>query len=509
MNLLTSKEELISKFTFPSDGNVAKAFNKYVNLIIENSEGEFEPSKVITLSVITYFLTLISDNSKRFFSKGIDIDTSTMYSACDEALKLIQMTKLVNTNDLTTDMLYSRSVSWQRGDAPSEEEFKDCFKTNAENITEEMINAGNIIVLLPFKEAFSTIYPRKNFAPYRYTVLYNSEKSELPDYFIWEIPTKSSPKHKFKTIQLFPNSKAENGFVYAIKSLLPDIAKELSIKAVNDITLIYFCLLLVTLVKKYGHQKLTYDKLEEYFKLKFFCYDAVRQALIKRAVQGSVYKREAKEEERLKKLYTTSFMTLQSNTKQAQEVASKSAYVKDFSLVELDGTGTAKTKVDYDKFDTLQKGWKHVYGLLPKMSSKPKLRFRKLGHYKAIGVYFPYFNCICVDVRNTTSFVHEYGHYLDYQKYNRPSLNNNDFLDFTLTYRKELQPVLDNKSKLNYYTLPTEIFARCFEVYIYSQNQNDSELAMYLDSRRFNSAEYQPILKHWQELKTLMKGIIK
>lgn len=509
MNLLTSKEELISKFTFPSDGNVAKAFNKYVNLIIENSEGEFELSKVITFSVITYYLTLISDNSKRFFSRGIDVDTSTMYSAFDKTLNLIQMTKLVNSQDLTTDMLYSHSVSWQRNDAPSNEEFKEYFKTNAKNVTDEMIATGNIIVLLPFKEAFDIIYPRKNFAPYRYTVLYNSSENELPDYFIWEIPTKTSPRYKFKTINLFPNSKTENGFVLAIKSLMPDIAKSLSIKNITDITLIYFCLMLVSLMKKYGHQKLTYDKLESYFKLKFFCYDAVRQALVKKAVQGSVYKREAKEEERLKKLYTTSFMTLQSNTKKAQEVASQSAYVKDFSLVELDGTGTAKTKIDYDKFDILQKSWKHVYGLLPKMSSKPILRFRKLGHYKAIGIYFPAFNCICVDVRNTTSFVHEYGHYLDYQKYKRPSLNNSDFLDFTLVYRKELQQMLDNKSKLNYYTLPTEIFARCFEIYIHSQNQKDDELQNYLDSNSFRSLEYQPILKHWQNLEPLMKNIIK
>ena len=54
---------------------------------------------------------------------------------------------------------------------------------------------------------------------------------------------------------------------------------------------------------------------------------------------------------------------------------------------------------------------------MPKIQNFTKgnsIRFRKLGNHKAIGLYYPLIQCLCVDLRNTTSFIHELGHLIDH-----------------------------------------------------------------------------------------------
>lgn len=115
------------------------------------------------------------------------------------------------------------------------------------------------------------------------------------------------------------------------------------------------------------------------------------------------------------------------------------------------------------------------------------LRFRKLGQHKASGLYYYTLKCLCVDVRYPGSMMHETGHMLDYELGHI-----SDTYDFSairdryeeLMYRflKESDPEtakqLNGKTKYNlsYYLLPSEIFARCFEMYLVRHRAIDNSI---------------------------------
>ena len=46
---------------------------------------------------------------------------------------------------------------------------------------------------------------------------------------------------------------------------------------------------------------------------------------------------------------------------------------------------------------------------------KNVIRFRRLGNHKAAGLYYPKLKCLCVDVNNPWSTIHEFGHLIDYE----------------------------------------------------------------------------------------------
>ena len=105
------------------------------------------------------------------------------------------------------------------------------------------------------------------------------------------------------------------------------------------------------------------------------------------------------------------------------------------------------------------------------------IRFRKLHRYKADGLYWPTLQCLCVDVRNPSTFTHEFFHMVDYE---RGHLSEGfRFLQIRAAYEqilrrdmkklsKEKREKLQGKSKYNldYYLTPTEVFARCGEIYM-------------------------------------------
>lgn len=107
-------------------------------------------------------------------------------------------------------------------------------------------------------------------------------------------------------------------------------------------------------------------------------------------------------------------------------------------------------------------------------SSNDAIRFRRLGNHKAAGLYYPHVRCLCVDIHNPYSFIHEYGHLIDYQY---GSLSQKDDFDvIRCMYKSCMEEItnpavknqLDGNTKYNmtYYLKPTEIFARCFELYM-------------------------------------------
>lgn len=132
-----------------------------------------------------------------------------------------------------------------------------------------------------------------------------------------------------------------------------------------------------------------------------------------------------------------------------------------FGFVEFD------EQFDLEKLPDIEAQWGLIHKALPHSEHKPELRFRKIEHRKAHGVYFPAFDCITISVRNVNSMLHEYGHHIDFT-YNK---------DQNLSMSDEFRPLLKGYqhnlsdggvykgAMLNYFLTPTEVFARAFEIY--------------------------------------------
>lgn len=135
--------------------------------------------------------------------------------------------------------------------------------------------------------------------------------------------------------------------------------------------------------------------------------------------------------------------------------------------------------VDLGKLKSLSPELISVLKMLPKSTSgaKPILRFRKLQNHNALGMFTFYNNTIAIDFRKIEgltnsgleSFVHEYGHFLDFN-----TRSDNKLLSLSSQFKPILlasQNALRNQhqatgNKLTYLLTPTEIFARAFEYYI-------------------------------------------
>lgn len=151
-----------------------------------------------------------------------------------------------------------------------------------------------------------------------------------------------------------------------------------------------------------------------------------------------------------------------------------------FRKVEVDTEKYEGKLFDYEKFSEVEKDFATIYDQLPKALAKPELRFRKLGKHKASGLYSPFLNIIAVDVRMTNSFVHEYGHYLDFKYQNNVLSNSSLFAPFIKMYRENLSALNEtfcvSKKMIDYFNIPTEIFARGFELWVHANIVSDSSV---------------------------------
>lgn len=171
--------------------------------------------------------------------------------------------------------------------------------------------------------------------------------------------------------------------------------------------------------------------------------------------------------------YATSYMDLKNKPEKYLTAAKNSAFKKYFGEVEYD------PDIDLGKVAELEKEFLAIIPFFNVKLSNAVIRFRKLGHHGAIGLYYPFFNCLCVDIRAPRSFVHELFHLIDWET-DELSLKY-DFFEIRKGYEKELRNSLSamgegelkkkltGKSKYNidYYLEPSEIFARCGELYAY------------------------------------------
>jgi hypothetical protein len=146
----------------------------------------------------------------------------------------------------------------------------------------------------------------------------------------------------------------------------------------------------------------------------------------------------------------------------------------DFKHLEIDES------VDLEVLKEIEREWEKLRELVPHTDQKATLRFRKTGRHRAAGVYHPSHGNIAVDPRHPSSFIHEYLHHLDYTmmspdqtglgKGKRSQLSlSTEYMKLLHKVQKEMRnhPELAANTKLDYYTTPTEVFARGGELALY------------------------------------------
>lgn len=168
--------------------------------------------------------------------------------------------------------------------------------------------------------------------------------------------------------------------------------------------------------------------------------------------------------------------------KATQQVMDKTVLHQYFSGVELDND------IDLVQFKRFEDETMRLMARLPRTGNQPVLRLRKLGNYNANGMYVPALNTIIVDFRKSgkgysdsfgnaqeearfSSFIHEYGHYLDrnlVQTSDNLSLSlQPEFANILRQYSENLKSNDVTAKQLKYFSVPTEAFARGFELYMY------------------------------------------
>lgn len=166
---------------------------------------------------------------------------------------------------------------------------------------------------------------------------------------------------------------------------------------------------------------------------------------------------------------------------------------KHFKKVEIDND------VDLEELKKFIPELKQTVSALPhaKNGIKPILRFRKLKNHRALGMFTPINNTLAVDFRydkktketGLQSFVHEYGHFLDYNyngRSNLPLSINKNFSDSLQSIQAEIgnsSTALTPKES-TYLKTPSEVFARAFETYASNLGLNNSVIK---DKEIYNS----------------------
>lgn len=194
-----------------------------------------------------------------------------------------------------------------------------------------------------------------------------------------------------------------------------------------------------------------------------FYYFSFMVQLREEEIEISKYEREL---EKKSNTYAKSFQTKKC-TEKMRRLMKASPFLKDFSFVEYD------EDINIDKIPQVYTEWDSIRHYFSK-SKNATLRFRKLGNHNALGLFYPSVNCICVDLRSPSSFAHEAFHMMDYacgrvssgysfrkvlEKY---SLLITEEVENNVDLKKNLK----GKYDLNYFLIPTEIFARCGEIFL-------------------------------------------
>ncbi len=154
------------------------------------------------------------------------------------------------------------------------------------------------------------------------------------------------------------------------------------------------------------------------------------------------------------------------------------AFLMKYGSVDLDAD------VDLERFGELEAEFRRLCTMVPIPEDKThSFRIRKLGNYRADGVYFMHHRATCIDLDGVGSYVHECGHQFDMTLLGdgKRLSEQSDFLSLYYSYEKSVIDAITRlpaddplrgqwfgKSKYNsaYFLRPTEVFARSFELYL-------------------------------------------
>lgn len=194
--------------------------------------------------------------------------------------------------------------------------------------------------------------------------------------------------------------------------------------------------------------------------------------------------------------YARAFQTKKNLTQKVQKAMATSPFLSlGFREVEYD------VDVDLTEIPKLALTWQGIRPFLPVSKEEAVLRFRKLGNHKASGLYFSRFTCIAVDLRSIDSFVHEYGHHLDYTIADEMLSQQPDFAPLLKAYMKELyaDEYVSPKDK-NYFMASTEVFARAFELWVSKYKISNYQLVKSIEEYE-RQREYLPLLERLDFIK--------
>lgn len=205
----------------------------------------------------------------------------------------------------------------------------------------------------------------------------------------------------------------------------------------------------------------------------------VAEAILNMSYLASSIKHQKRYKKDLDSSYARSFETKKNIPKKCLKIMNSTKFLENFSFVEIDEMVELQNfKLIEAEFMNLKKAT-NIIDLINTPGNIPELRFRRLGQHNAAGIYYPDFKCVCIDIEHPGSFIHELGHHIDMTYKNSAMSDAFNFRTIAIEYKKALKMALDEctdeytvkyvKNKLWYFFTPTEIFARCFEVYLVSQ----------------------------------------
>jgi hypothetical protein len=221
--------------------------------------------------------------------------------------------------------------------------------------------------------------------------------------------------------------------------------------------------------------------------------------------------------------YAQPYMTKKNITQKVQAFMDNNKFLNMFDYVEAD------VSCDLDKLRRLEKEFVDLSAKLDlPILNNHSLRFRKLGKFKALGVYFPGFKTVCIDLDGVSSFIHEFFHAIDYTqgilsldyKFNKLASMYSDIVDSnieSLGEDNEIYKMWNSKTKYNqsYFLNKREIFARLGEIYVseilnIKSSFNAKELTgidtyVYPNNDKLNSM----IKSYYDELFSSIKGSYK
>lgn len=201
--------------------------------------------------------------------------------------------------------------------------------------------------------------------------------------------------------------------------------------------------------------------------------------------------------------YARAFEEKKNINKETLDAMKNSLFNKYFKEVEFDNSVNLEkiNKLEHQFIDTINfiNPDKNLLCFMKKVS----LRFRYLGKHKASGLYFPSYKTMCIDLRDPSSFLHEFMHMVDYHsnKLNDYKLSSKyDFRKIVKKYigllDREVECLNEDslikkqylgKTKYNrsYYCNSAEIFARCGEIYLNKILKIDNSLIKDVFKERF------------------------